>query len=102
MVIHRRHRFDPARIPTPPFHSQLPDLAEARRRFASLSTMERGTLRYLARGWTPDEIARHRTVSLNTVRSQIKAINRRLGTDCVLRSVTLYHLARDAEWWSTP
>jgi DNA-binding NarL/FixJ family response regulator len=79
-------------------HPSLPDLTEARRRFTDLSTAERANLRFLARGWTPDEIARHRLVTLNTVRSQIKTMLRRLETDCTLRAVTIYHLARDPQW----
>jgi DNA-binding NarL/FixJ family response regulator len=94
----RRYHIDTNRIPTPPMHVQVPDPAESADRLLELSTMELGTLRYLVRGWTPAEIAAHRFVALDTVRSQIKSMHARLAVDTTLRAVALYHQARAGEY----
>lgn len=94
----RRLAHDTSSLPTPTMHPSLPDPAEAGRRFADLSSYERWVLRHLARGWTPDQIAAHRCCSVWTVRTQVKAIRGRLGVDCTLRAVAIYHLARDPLW----
>jgi DNA-binding CsgD family transcriptional regulator len=57
----------------------------------SLTPSELSVLRLMAQGMNGKEIARDRATTVNTVYSQIKSIQRKLGTNHQLKSVALYH-----------
>lgn len=66
-----------------------------RERFGTLTGREAEVLRHLVAGRSSDEIATEQSVAVSTVRSQVKAIFRKLGVNSRLAAVTL---ARDAGW----
>jgi two-component system nitrate/nitrite response regulator NarL len=63
--------------------------------FASLSLQERRVLGWIVDGFAAEEIAHHLVVSLNTVRTQIRSILRKLGVNSQLAAVAV---ANQAGW----
>ena len=55
--------------------------------FRSLTKRESAVLNHLAEGASPEEIARVSFVSLNTVRTQIRAVLTKLGVNSVVAAV---------------
>ncbi|MFV0285883.1 MAG: LuxR C-terminal-related transcriptional regulator [Demequina sp.] len=61
---------------------------------ATLTPSEQVTLELLARGLSQQQIARERTVSLNTVRSQLRSLYRKLGASDRHEAVLIAHSRR--------
>lgn len=57
--------------------------------FASLSRREAAVLRQLAEGLSPEDIARTGFVSLNTVRTQVRAVLTKLGVRSIVAAVAM-------------
>ncbi len=73
--------------------------SEEQRQFADLTDAERAVLSALLRGSAVRDIARERFVGVETVRSQVKAILRKLGARTQMQAVAI---ARDAGFDPTP
>jgi len=83
------------RAPETPWVPPDPHRATKLRSFAVLTTKERYVLSRLMNGDRAESIARTSSVSISTVRSQIKAILQKLGVNSQLGAVAM---AREAGW----